>query len=1694
MEGSRENWRKEGEEEMVCTGTETSGSGRWDCDGIAGGGGGGGGDVDGGLIGAYVERNSFGVGRVLLGKVVSYDGTSRLYRVIFEDGHMEDLERELVCGMLMLDKGVGRLTRRKRRLDRIVPLGGLNRRSTRSRKDTSDVPASIGQVSSEDVFRDADSSSDSCDHAGVSAAAPSSTSVEAHILPLELPPSSGDIAVLEGSVSHLFSTYNFLRSFSLQLFLSPFGFDDYVGSLNCTVQNSLMDSIHLSLMRALGRHLQMVSSEGPNLASKCLRLYDWTLLDMLTWPSFVVEYLYVMGYVTEFDSKEFIDSVLHGEYYCLTVATKLKVLQLLCDDVINSGELRTELGMRVGVEEDNEEGLDEDVPTSLRFKTSKNSSWKDSVVLRESLVLENQHVNTDVSELGVDGSANSQDKNSDECCLCGMDGTLICCDGCPSAYHSRCIGLNKAFLPEGLWFCPECSINKLGATSSRIGKGARGAEVFGADSYGRMFVGTCNYLLVYYNQDDIPKVLSVISTTQANALDYVDISIGIAEYFEVPMGFLSAERVDYSGDTPANKDDTVCYSNTLPRTMKTLNNSGENSVSNIMAQKLKHSVAKNDVTDDPTSPSVVGQVDISGALITLMESHDVCANKLLTTPDEILVFSNNENPTNGIVLRTDPKVLISKPIERREKPGFGSVVTDLSYSNPAMPTEKSNIVSNFAFSSGNGSDICKEDAYSSIYSTKNGSAGMCYESRHKNSNDRASAVPVSFKPLSYINQYIQGDIAASAAATLAVLLMNDSKVAGVNGSSNQRKFVAATIAVQMKAFSVAVMNFLWPCAGERCGWCIACKGPTTNKKGCLLNLAASNAIKGPTRNGNLRASKHHESHLPVIAAHLLIMEESLRGLMVGPFLDECSNQWRMQVREASSCSFLKSLILQLEENIRGIAFSGGWTKFMDDMIEMPKSSSGLCRIGGNKKRGSGIKRGRRQAELPIASSDDTCDYLQWWRGGELSKAIFQTAKIPSSLAKKAARQAGRRRIPGISYHECSAYRRRSRQVAWRAAVESSKCTSQLALQVRYLDAHIRWKEFSRPEQIPIDIKGSENDIIVFRNTSISDKKIVEDKILYALNFGDQKHIPSRIAKTVVESEKAQGGNEKLWFSECHLPLYLIKEYEEKVGKCQVLLAVSSAHNMAIFYRRALKPYWGDVFTYLTCRSENPVKCSFCQKAVFLRYAVKCKACEDYCHLHCSVASVAKKDDDPMFSKMCKSCYSAIGPTHESSWRTCSMKSSLLGNYQQLAMPLTNGIIQTRAVTSLSVSKMEVNSDSRSSNHTPNSKSKTKRKGGTWLTHGIVWKRKKHGPEGGKEFRMENILLKVKEGSYSSKSPICCLCKMPYNSNLMYVCCGTCKNWCHADAVLLDESKVLDVVGFKCCKCRRKSSPKCPYSEIGYIKLEEQLKHDSAAEIGVTKSGSPSTSISNSETDNFGVVEFDPSLHSIEKVEPLDETNLEMEHKFDASIETLKDQQKVFIKSQVKLEDFDEWYAGQIGFSMHETSQSLQNIPAQNTMSDSWNIPGSSEWDSIEIYGRGNIDFKNECKEGHLPDQELEAAKNMEFEPQTYFSFTELLASADDMTGDMMEPQDVPVTLSDYGTTYSDRTCHNLSVKNEITVKEEFIFDEFECEKCKLCIPSPDLICEICGLCIHSHCSPWVEEVIEISTGSKWRCGNCREWR
>src|SRR6185436_17114579 len=72
-------------------------------------------------------------------------------------------------------------------------------------------------------------------------------------------------------------------------------------------------------------------------------------------------YLYVMGCIKNLGVQSFARSLLATEYYKLPVAVKLRVLQILCDHVIDSEELKTELEVREGYNEGMENETDRSV-------------------------------------------------------------------------------------------------------------------------------------------------------------------------------------------------------------------------------------------------------------------------------------------------------------------------------------------------------------------------------------------------------------------------------------------------------------------------------------------------------------------------------------------------------------------------------------------------------------------------------------------------------------------------------------------------------------------------------------------------------------------------------------------------------------------------------------------------------------------------------------------------------------------------------------------------------------------------------------------------------------------------------------------------------------------------------------------------------------------------------------------------------------------------------------------------------------------------------------------------------------------------------------------------------------------------------------------------------------------------------------
>ncbi|KAK6235118.1 hypothetical protein SCA6_010455 [Theobroma cacao] len=690
-------------------------------------------------------------------------------------------------------------------------------------------------------------------------------------------------------------------------------------------------------------------------------------------------------------------------------------------------------------------------------------------------------------------------------------------------------------------------------------------------------------------------------------------------------------------------------------------------------------------------------------------------------------------------------------------------------------------------------------------------------------------------------------------------------------------------------------RFFWPSAEkklldvprERCGWCYSCKAPASSRRGCMLNSAVSTA----TRSANkiligLPILKNGEGSLPSIATYIVYMEEGLRGFVTGPFLSPSyRKQWRSKMEEASTCSAIKALLLELEENISVIALLVDWIKLMDDwLVDSSVIQSTSFTVGLPQKRGPGGRRRRKQSVASEVTADDCDDKsFDWWRGGKLSTHIFQKAILPGSMVRKAAQQGGVRKISGINYVDDSEIPKRSRQLIWRAAVERSKNAAQLALQVRYLDLHVRWNDLVRPEH----------------------------------NIPDGKGMQSSVGLAKCYHAKVLGQNEISTKSPI-IPLPL------QGRDCLSAPAVTKGMQVK--------------------SSAQPIK---------------------------PLASIRSKEN--------------------------------------------------------SVRIQERSSDTKQSAS----------------LSGLATKRK----------------------------------------------------WYHAEAVELEESRISDLVGFKCCKCRRIRGPECPYMdpELREQRRKKRLGKPQKQGQGSVVLDSDFGTISNFKeckpitrnvsTEHELVSANDPLLFSLSKVEQITENNSEVDVEWNTA--SGPGLQKLPVRRHVKREEVD----GHAGGDLGHVELSSWPEPSNYTEPKEDTSLTFAEWD---VSGNG---LESEL----LFDYESLNYEDMEFEPQTYFSFTELLASDDggqvdghDATGDgSRNLENASGSISQDGVP-EHRGTDTFSSQVEPMISENSDVNAPHCHVCLQNNPAPELYCDICGFLMHSHCSPWDE--LSSSEGGSWRCGRCREWR
>ncbi|XP_037904696.1 chromodomain-helicase-DNA-binding protein Mi-2 homolog [Hermetia illucens] len=69
----------------------------------------------------------------------------------------------------------------------------------------------------------------------------------------------------------------------------------------------------------------------------------------------------------------------------------------------------------------------------------------------------------------ADGPADQEDDEHQEFCrVCKDGGELLCCDSCPSAYHTFCLNPPLDTIPDGDWKCPRCSCPELPGKVDKI--------------------------------------------------------------------------------------------------------------------------------------------------------------------------------------------------------------------------------------------------------------------------------------------------------------------------------------------------------------------------------------------------------------------------------------------------------------------------------------------------------------------------------------------------------------------------------------------------------------------------------------------------------------------------------------------------------------------------------------------------------------------------------------------------------------------------------------------------------------------------------------------------------------------------------------------------------------------------------------------------------------------------------------------------------------------------------------------------------------------------------------------------------------------------------------------------------------------------------------------------------------------------
>ncbi|XP_042954331.1 DDT domain-containing protein PTM [Carya illinoinensis] len=1218
----------------------------------------------------------------------------------------------------------------------------------------------------------------------------------------QLPPSSQNLNLDDIPVLDLFSVYACLRSFSTLLFLSPFELEDFVTALKCKSPSTLFDCIHLSILQTLRKHLEYLSNEGSESASDCLRSLNWDLLDLITWPIFMAEYLLIHGSELKpgFDISRL--KLFRTDYYKQPASVKVEVLRCLSDDMIEVEAIRSELSRRSLIAE-----------PDMVFDRSMNLD-----VYKKRRVTADVSVGSCLTEEIVEDTT---DWNSDDCCLCKMDGNLICCDGCPAAYHSKCVGISSDLLPEGDWYCPECAIDRCKPWMKHQ-KSPRGAELLGIDPHGRLFFSSCGYLLVsesrdtesafsYYHRNDLSVVIEVLKTSD---IFYSGILMALYKHWDIPLNLKGASNFDSRNHSLCSDILTKRQSLAILMPLAPLTSSDGNTI--------KKETDNMKVEENPTS----GCSDHLGSKfsksVNVLGSMNASESPYITLEGSVGATQTCVDIQNYQNHGTRDSNRSAEFLHRSQMQGKRSRFGDSSLASTSIDVRReSNLEST------------GPRQYSSAITTRKG------DTLHTNCG------------IGYTNYY---GFAQTASLVAEELMRKSLDKIDENSLLSEEDIIST----QMKAILKKSTKFCWPniknqnvnARKEKCGWCFSCKYPT-DERDCLFNTCL-----GPVQEGSkndvfgLQSKKNRKGHLVDVICHVLSIEDRLHGLLLGPWLNQNHiKYWHKSILKASDLVSIKTLLLALESNLHPLALSTEWSRHVDSVITVGSASHVVnSSLRASSKHGISRKRVRPSEPESNPSSNASSGLSTfWWRGGRISRRVFNWKVLPCSLASKAARQAGCTKIPGILYPENSEYAKRSRYVAWRAAVETASSVEQLAFQVRELDTNIKWDDIENSHSLPALDKQSVKSIRLFKKVIIRRKCTEGEVVKYLLDFGKRRAIPDIVKRHGSLVEKSSSERKTYWLAECYVPLHLLKNFEEK-RLARKSFEMKSAELLDCRVKKRSPQKRG--FSYLFSKAERSeyYQCGHCNKDVLIREALSCLYCKGFFHKRhvrksagvtaectytchqCHDGTRAKIDPKRRKTgtkggKLLSQKNKKVSKDCRSVRLKCRKKTSKGGQIRSqnskkalVVVPLRRSPRKAKCLTLQNKKRggrRKAKQIKSRKSYKKSKRSSSWRKKRThvyqsyWL-NGLLLSRKPND-ERVMHFREKNILVPSDNLSLILDQPKCHLCcEAGCASTLSYILCETCGEWFHGDAFGLTLENIDKLIGFRCHICRKRDPPICPH--------------------------------------------------------------------------------------------------------------------------------------------------------------------------------------------------------------------------------------------------------------------------------------------